>query len=180
MHQSTDAWHRHACAICMRPDGSKPSYATGFGFFSSRLRSSLSWMHSAPMLRQSWYFSSNVSLHHRHCRKPGLTCGDLTTSALTRYRSYWLTCLASAACLRVGRQPPRRPLRFLQLCWPLLPVCKARAKPDRRGSSSGKSGQRNERSKPNRHSRQNTLSTVVVTPRAGRPVLPPRPDNTWL
>lgn len=60
--QLQDDWC--TCAICIRPDGSKPSYATGFGFFSNRLRSSSSCMHSAPMLRQSWYFSSSVNLHN--------------------------------------------------------------------------------------------------------------------
>lgn len=49
--------------MCIRPDGSNPSYATGLGFFSNRFRNSSSCIHSAPMLRQSSYFSSSVSLH---------------------------------------------------------------------------------------------------------------------
>lgn len=49
------------CAMCMRPEGSKPSYTIGCGFFSSSSRSSASWMHSSPTLRAIAYFSSSDS-----------------------------------------------------------------------------------------------------------------------
>eukprot|EP00962_Isochrysis_galbana_P054390 scaffold25917_cov121-Isochrysis_galbana.AAC.1 len=38
------------CAMCMRPDGSKPSYSTKPGFFCSSDRSSDSETHSSPTL----------------------------------------------------------------------------------------------------------------------------------
>jgi hypothetical protein len=39
-HRTTLSLHTHTCAMCMRPDGSKPSYATGLGLRRSSSRSS--------------------------------------------------------------------------------------------------------------------------------------------
>lgn len=40
------------CAMCMRPDGSKPSYATGLGLARKRAKRSASLMHSSATERQ--------------------------------------------------------------------------------------------------------------------------------
>mmetsp|Transcript_9748 Transcript_9748/g.28146 ORF Transcript_9748/g.28146 Transcript_9748/m.28146 type:complete len:203 (-) Transcript_9748:164-772(-) len=45
-------------AMCILPDGSNPSYATGFGFLSSNLLNSSGWMHSSPMDRHRFTRSS--------------------------------------------------------------------------------------------------------------------------
>ena len=50
-------------AMCILPDGSKPSYAIGLGFLSRRFRSSVGSMHSSATLRASSTFSSRLSLH---------------------------------------------------------------------------------------------------------------------
>lgn len=49
------------CAMCMRPDGSKPSYRTKPGFLTSRLRRSASVTHSSPTER-----CTKPASHHRH------------------------------------------------------------------------------------------------------------------
>ncbi|KAL1499186.1 hypothetical protein AB1Y20_013695 [Prymnesium parvum] len=49
------------CAMCMRPDGSNPSYRMKLGFFESRRRSSPSETHSSPTLRINAYLRSSAA-----------------------------------------------------------------------------------------------------------------------
>ena len=81
---TTSTW-----AMCILPDGSKPSYAIGLGFLSRRFRSSVGSMHSSATLRASSTFSSRVSLqavpaHFDTCQKPGTT-GNGTSPPITKH-----------------------------------------------------------------------------------------------